>query len=327
MNILLSTYNGEQFLRAQLESFSAQSYGNWILYWRDDGSTDGTVGMIRSYAEGLAPGRCVESPSSGPHIGASESFLILLRESTDADAIAFADQDDVWLPEKLQHAVAYITESGARPMLYCARQFLVDANLRGHKLSLMHPLTPGFPACLTQNIATGNTLVMNRAAAALVAGMTPPYHTVHDWWSYIVVSSCGGRIVFDGRPQVLYRLHPHNLIGSERSMPARALTALRRGPGIFMTMMRRHVEALAGHAAQLTPQARHDLRIIQSALQGGVRARIAALRCKGFQRRTMIENLLFAYWFLTDKGLPAVLPAKDAGPLPHWATREHRAAE
>jgi glycosyltransferase involved in cell wall biosynthesis len=327
VNILLSTYNGARFLQAQLESFSAQHYENWILHWRDDGSTDDSVSMIRSYAEGLPAGRCVESPSSGPHIGAAESFLTLLGECADADAIAFADQDDVWLPRKLQNAVQHIAESGDHPVLYCARQFLVDEALLGQRRSPLHEAAPGFPACLAQNIATGNTLVMNRAAAALVAGMTPPEHTVHDWWSYMVVSACGGRIIFDACPQVLYRLHPHNLIGSARSTPARAFGAVRRGPGIFMTMMRRHVDALAAHAAQLTPQARHELRIIQSALQGGVRARIAALRCNGFRRRTAIENLLFAYWFLTDRGLPAMLSAKDNGPRPHWATRERPAAE
>lgn len=327
VNILLSTYNGARFLQAQLESFSAQHYGNWILHWRDDGSTDDSVAMIRSYAEALPPGRCVESPSSGPHMGAAESFLTLLGECADADAIAFADQDDVWLPRKLQNAVEHIAEAGEHPVLYCARQLLVDEALRGQKLSIMHDRAPGFPASLAQNIATGNTLVMNRAAAALVAGMKPPEHTVHDWWSYIVVSACGGRIIFDARPQVLYRLHPHNLIGSAHSMPGRALAAIRRGPRVFMTMMRRHVDALAGHAAQLTPQARHELRIIQSALQGGIRARITALRCNRFRRRTATENLLFAYWFLTDRGHPAMLTAKDTGPRPHWASRERPAAE
>jgi hypothetical protein len=167
----------------------------------------------------------------------------------------------------------------------------VNEALQGARLSVLHSPPPNFPACLTQNIANGNTLVMNAAAAALVAGMEWPEGTVHDWWSYIVVSACGGDIMFDEQPQVLYRLHKNNLIGSAK--PARALAAMRRGPGIFMTMMRRHAETLAAQAGLLTPQARQDLRIVQRALDGGVWARLKALKCARFRRRTGLENLLF----------------------------------
>jgi hypothetical protein len=68
-----------------------------------------------------------------------------------------------------------------------------------------------------------------------------------------------------------------------------------------MTMMHRHAEILAASANHLTPQARHDLKTIQSALQGGIAARLAALRCTRFRRRTLLENLLFSLWFITEK--------------------------
>ncbi|WP_291425590.1 glycosyltransferase [Acidocella sp.] len=300
ITILLSTYNGEQFLKAQLESFTAQRYTCWTVFWRDDGSTDGTLPIMRAFTA-ANPGRCMEAASSGPHLGAAESFLTLLRESHGAEMVAFSDQDDVWLADKLQHAMESLRPAGNEPALYCARQYLVDAALRGTKLSALHANTPGFPASLTQNIANGNTLVMNAPAAMLVAGLGRPEGTVHDWWSYIVVSACGGRIIFDPRPQVLYRLHKNNLIGSSRPLPARALAAIRRGPKIFMTMMHRHADILAAGASHLTPQARHDLKSIQSALQGGLAARLAALRCTRFRRRTLLENLLFSLWFITEK--------------------------
>jgi hypothetical protein len=84
-------------------------------------------------------------------------------------------------------------------------------------------------------------------------------------------------------------------------MPARALAAIRRGPVTFLTMMRRHVDMLATQASRLTPQARQDLKLIQSALRGGFVERVAALRCPRFRRRTMLENLLFGFWFLTSR--------------------------
>ena len=83
--------------------------------------------------------------------------------------------------------------------------------------------------------------------------MGSPEGTVHDWWSYIVVSACGGIVFYDPEPRVLYRLHKNNLIGSARPLPARAIAAMQRGPEIFMTMMRRHVEALAAQPERLAP--------------------------------------------------------------------------
>lgn len=328
--ILLSTYNGARFLTAQLDSFLTQSYPNWVLVWRDDGSSDGSVAVVREFAARTGAGRCVESVSSGPHLGAAHSFLTLLSECQGYELIAFADQDDVWLPEKLQHAVQRIGQEGEQAVLYCARQLLVDAELQGAKLSAAHGNPLGFPACLTQNIANGNTLVMNQAAAALVVNMGQPEGTIHDWWSYIVVSACGGKVIFDERPQVLYRLHKANLIGKARPLPLRALAALRRGPGVYMTMMRRHADALAAHAGLLPPQTRRSLKRIQAALDGGVLPRLKALSCPRLRRSTKLENLLFAYWFISEKPMTAAskLAARQSPlPLPHWAPREHKAAE
>jgi len=299
VTILLSTYNGETFLRQQLDSFKTQSLADWRLLWRDDGSTDNTVAIMREFAAEIGPGRCVESPGSGPHYGAAPSFLRLLAEAADEPIVAFADQDDVWLPDKLLRAVTQIREAAGAPALYCARQFLVDENLRGHRLSARHSNAPGFPACLTQNIANGNTLVMNQAAARLVVGMPSPEGTVHDWWSYIVVSACGGQIMFDPQPQVLYRLHKGNLIGRARPMIGRAIAAMRRGSGIFMTMMRRHASTLAANPEILAPSAVEDLDLIQSGLTGSLARRFGALRCPRFKRRTALETILFRYWFIT----------------------------
>ncbi len=129
--VILSTYNGERFLHAQLASFLDQKHANWSLFWRDDGSSDSTVAIMRDFAAILPPGRCVESPGSGPHLGAAPSFLALLRECAGhgCTAIAFADQDDVWLPDKLSNAMAWLASAGDTPALYCARQFLVNETL------------------------------------------------------------------------------------------------------------------------------------------------------------------------------------------------------
>jgi glycosyltransferase involved in cell wall biosynthesis len=328
--ILLSTYNGTPFLAEQLESFLTQDYGNWVLHWRDDGSSDETVSMMRDFASRVGPERCVESRSSGPHMGAAKSFLALLSENLAAEAVAFADQDDVWLSHKLSRAACAMVDAGETPALYCARQILVDEALRGAVLSAMHRDEGGFPASLTQNIANGNTLVMNASAASLVATMGLPEGTVHDWWSYIVVSACGGRVIFDERPGVLYRLHKNNLIASAGPVYARAMAALKRGSRIFMTMMHRHAETLAQQPNRLTPQARRDLRLIQEGLEGGLAAKLLALQCPRFRRRTALENVLFFYWFVTD-GLTTKSARRNAARrqtvLPAWAPKENTVSD
>jgi glycosyltransferase involved in cell wall biosynthesis len=300
LTILLSTYNGSRFLRDQLKSFCSQSFTNWTLYWRDDGSTDGSACIMRTFAAEQPQGRVIESPMSGPHFGAGHSFLTLLTEVVGSQMVAFADQDDVWLENKLRYAVDHLLTANDGPALYCARQYLVNDRLEVTRLSMMSSNRSSFPACLTQNVANGNTLVMNRQAADLVASMGQPEGTMHDWWSYITVAACGGKIIFDERPTIFYRLHGNNLIGSARPMPGRAWAALQRGPTVFLTMLRRHIQALGVHQSRLSPSARRDLERIWTALNGGMLARFRALRCPGFRRRTILENTLFMYWFMTN---------------------------
>ena len=316
--ILLSTYNGAPYLQVQLNSFLAQTHEDWVLHWRDDGSTDETLHIMAAFTAKIGAGRCIQSPSTGPHLGAARSFLALLTETVraetmrtgglGADLVAFADQDDVWLPEKLDAALAMLAPAGEAPALYCARQYLVDETLGNAKLSAMHRQNPSFPACLTQNIANGNTLVMNAAAASLIAASGYPAESVHDWWSYIVVSACGGTVMFDERPHVLYRLHKHNLIGRSQPWHRRALAALRRGPLVYMTMMHRHADLLEELAGRMPAQARQDLRLVQAGLRGGLTEKIAALRCSRFRRRTWLETLLFAWWFINSE--PPSRPAQ-----------------
>src|SRR5438874_2669441 len=123
--ILLSTFEGEGYLGEQLESFLAQTHRDWVLYWRDDGSSDRTVEVVEAFARGPAAGRVVPLAAPEGRRGANESFLRLLRTTLatepDAEAIAFADQDDVWLPEKLARGRDALARVPAEtPALYCS---------------------------------------------------------------------------------------------------------------------------------------------------------------------------------------------------------------
>ena len=297
--ILLSTYNGAPFLPEQLHSLLAQTHRDWVLYWRDDGSSDGTRAIAAAFLGALPKGRTVTLRDGG-RVGGTESFLRLLRTACAADhaAFAFADQDDVWLPEKLARGLAALhpVPDGV-PALYCARQMLVDARLR--PIGLSPPIRrPGFPAALTQNVATGCTVLLNRAAAELVGRSQPPAAAMHDWWSYLLVAAAGGQVLADDVPVVLYRQHGGNVVGAPAGRLRRGAAAMRRGPGAFMRIFRQHVAALAEQADLLSPAAAAQVADLERALRGGWLPRLKALSLPGLGRQTGVETALFRLWFL-----------------------------
>lgn len=295
--VLLSTYDGAPFLGDQLASLLAQTCADWTMLWRDDGSRDGTPETVTAWMRGAGRGRCRAIGPPG-HLGPTPSFMVLLRAAADADLVAFADQDDVWLPEKLARGAAALDAvPPGTPALYCARQVLVDAGLG--RIGVSAPIRPlGFPAALTQNVATGCTVMMNRAAAALIAGSEPPSTSLHDWWSYLVVVAAGGRLVVDPAPVVLYRQHPGNLVGSPPSTARRAVAALRRGPGVFMHVMRENVAALRAQPGLVSTPNQAVLDRIHAGLNGGIGPRLLALGTPGLRRQTWAETMLFRIWFM-----------------------------
>lgn len=300
--VLLATFEGARFLPEQLASLAAQTHTDWVLYWRDDGSQDGTPALV----ENAAGPRLRPCPGPAMRLGPAANFLFLLREAVrdpENAFFAFCDQDDVWQEEKLARALARLRREGLEaedgtPLLYCAGAELVDAHLRPLGLLRPPPLPPAFPASLTENIATGCTIVLDRHAAERIAASTPPPEVMHDWWSYSLVSAAGGRIIIDPEPVLRYRQHGTNAIGARRSAMARALRALARGAGPFMAIFRAHVRGLRQNAALLSPAAQGEVTAIAEALESGARGRFRLLFRRGLRRHRPLETLLFRLWLL-----------------------------
>ncbi len=297
--ILLSTRNGAAFLDAQLDSLLAQSHAEWQIFWRDDGSSDATPEVMRRFAAGAGAGRVVDLNDNAGRLGITSSFLALLRRAPRGRVVAFADQDDVWLPEKLARGVAALGRVAAgRAGLYCARQVLVAADLSPIRESPRVRGDVGFPHAMTQNIATGCTVMLNPDAADLLAEAYAPADTLHDWWAYVLVSACGGEVLADQAPTVLYRQHERNAVGVPLSPVLRSWAALRRGPHVFMRTFRAHMGALEAQAHLLSPAAREALGLITAGLHDGWQKRLRALGHPGLRRQNWAETQLFRLWFL-----------------------------
>ena len=312
-SVLLSVHNGAALLNEQLDSLVAQSDPNWLLLWRDDGSSDGSHALVARFAAGTGAGRVRRLDAPTGRLGVAASFLALLRAAPeDAARFAFCDQDDIWLPGKLARAAAALAAvPEGTPALYCARQVLVDAGLRRIGVSPNAPRGGGLSNALVQNIATGCTVVLNRAARRQVLAAQPPSGTLHDWWAYLVVAATGGRVIFDPEPAVLYRQHGANVMGGKAGLAARVLAALRRGPERFLRRVAANAVALAIHPG-LTPEARRMLDALEELRAPGPLSRLRALRRIGLRRQARAEGLLLAALFALQP-LPA---AGGGGPAP-----------
>lgn len=204
----MSTYNGERFIDEQLRSILDQLPADSILMVRDDGSWDGTVARIQALGD-----RRIHL-TLGKNVGFARSFLTLLcMAPSDSDMVMFSDQDDVWLPDKIQRAWLHLQLHVSMPALYGSAQMLVDESL-----NLLQPTSPwlrepSFINALAENIITGCTAAINQPALTLLqkAGV-PKGVQFHDWWLYLVISAFGVVIV-DKQPTLLYRQHHANLIG------------------------------------------------------------------------------------------------------------------
>jgi glycosyltransferase involved in cell wall biosynthesis len=213
VNVLLPVYNGVRYLCEQLQSIETQTLPVAQITVRDDGSTDGSDVLVREWAEGRPNVRWLQ----GPRLGAVNSFFALLESCGDeCDYFAFADQDDVWLPDKIERAVVSLGRHGTEePAMYCSRVEYVDESL-GHIGYSRIPKKIDFTNALVENVATGCTVVLNRSARNLIRKRVPQKTLMHDWWCYLVVSALG-RVVFDERPGIKYRQHAGNVIGGTSS--------------------------------------------------------------------------------------------------------------
>jgi glycosyltransferase involved in cell wall biosynthesis len=224
IQILMSTYNGEKYLPEQMDSLLSQSLCKSkdmevTIRIRDDGSTDKTCHILQEYAEKYPQIQYKKEKNTG----VIESFFRLMDDSDrDADFLAFCDQDDVWMPEKLERALDKIQEKSGdkteeKPILYCGRPLHVDENLNPvDTVWQTGKLRPSFGNALVENICIGCTAVINRPLADLLRLEHPEFTIMHDRWIYLL-ASCFGEVIYDEKPHIKYRQHGDNTVGMKRN--------------------------------------------------------------------------------------------------------------
>ena len=220
--ILMGTYNGQAFLAEQLLSIENQSHKDWRLVMSDDGSTDDTLAIAKTFQEKWGKDRL--EIRQGPKQGFCANFLSLACDPTiKADFYAFADQDDIWMVDKLSIAQAYFNAHNHTDLsrAYCGRTQQVDEHSKLLGCSPLFSLPRSFRNALVQSIAGGNTMVFNQAAKELLEKAGLQQVVSHDWWVYQLVKGAGGNVYYDPEPTILYRQHDGCLVGSNNGFRAK----------------------------------------------------------------------------------------------------------
>ena len=220
IEVVLPTFNGAAYLAEQVASIHQQTLRPQRLLVRDDGSSDGTQALLAELQQNY--GAWLHLLPSENNLGCSANVNRLL-EATEAPYVALADQDDVWLPHKLEASLALLQQMERRhgieqPLLVHSDLTLIDVD--GHALGCTYlqrqrldPLRASPEHLLFTNVVTGCTVLLNRALLNQALPI-PSEALMHDWWLALVASH-QGQITFLSDPTVLYRQHGANVLGAQ----------------------------------------------------------------------------------------------------------------
>ena len=314
--MLLATYNGELYLEQQIDSILNQDYPNLRLLVSDDGSSDGTVTLLKQYAARF-PDRVHLLEESRRTGHPKRNFLRLMTAST-ADYVCFSDQDDVWLEDKVSvtmEAMQRLEDRHGRttPALVFTDLRVVDDRLE--TLSHSYWKRAGINAqnvhllsrLLCENVVTGCTVMINRSLCDLAVQM-PEEAEMHDWWVALLAATFGVAEMVP-RATMLYRQHESNVIGSRDqdlnpvSIASRTISDKNRQRQRLRC--EQQAEALLRvHGEQMTAEKR---QILEAFLVSG-RSESAFIRVKtmmqyGFFRSSLLKNIATAIQLFRSRSI------------------------
>ena len=223
MAICMATYNGEKYVEEQIDSIGAQSYSDWVLFIRDDNSSDETVRIIRRCIEKyqdkivLIEDKKLQGGSSKKNFA---GILNWVDQNCKFRYFMFSDQDDYWLPTKVETSIKMVKRLEADydgPVLVHTDLKVVDQNLQilGEsfvKYRALNPAIKDINHLLVQNNITGCTMCWNEKLNRII-NLSDDNVAMHDWWMALV-AACFGKIEFISEPTILYRQHGNNVVGA-----------------------------------------------------------------------------------------------------------------
>lgn len=217
--VMMSTYNGEKYIREQLDSILAQAHVNITLAIRDDGSTDKTIDILREYSDRYS---CI-SLVCGENLGYAGSFwTLLLTAPCTYDYYAFSDQDDMWEPDKTAAAIYALRQSDNPVSLYASALQVTDDKLNILYKNDFPGLTISLGSATTRPRLSGCTMVFGKGLLELCR----TYDIIkgegsclsHDVAVYLTCLACGGRVMFSKKSYIRLRRHEQTVTGHGKSI-------------------------------------------------------------------------------------------------------------
>ena len=314
IHIILATYNGEQYLRRQLDSI-LQSYEDFCLHIFDDGSTDATAEILQEY-QTMCPNR-IKISCNAQNLGCTRNFLNGIKtvydelkteavsveagQSAERHYFMFCDQDDIWYPEKLS-----ITQKAMRklekkygsdvPLLVFTDAVVTDAN--GEEIApsfieqnKLNPYAVSTARVLTENKCIGCTSMMNEELVQLLTEV-PEQARYHDWWMALLATSFG-RMSYLNRKTLSYCQHGGNVVGVQKftSYVKNRLLSLKKQKEMLLATQQQAAEFLAIYGDVLTEDKTKVIEAFATlSEQSFMRRRINVLRY-GFFKTGLIRNI------------------------------------
>lgn len=211
VDILMATYNGEQFVGEQIESILAQTCTDWRLIVHDDGSTDRTVAIINEFCQ--RDSRILLVDTDTKHLGVARNFIRLLNFS-DSDFVMFCDQDDIWLPTKVEKMLAAISEKdNSRPQAVFSNAFLWNETrgIISNRNTLYYPRH--IRELLFLNSGVQGAAAIFNAKMREIVRIPLDFYAMHDH-VLTLAAVLLGEIDYIDQPLMKYRQHEHNVTGN-----------------------------------------------------------------------------------------------------------------
>lgn len=208
VQVLMSSYNGEKYIREQIDSILAQQGINVKLLIRDDGSSDSTCDILKEYES-----KKLLEVIYGENIGVFKSFLTLVDVCNQADYYAYSDQDDVWMSDKMSVGVKQIEKNDEDiSLLYCSALQRVNEKLEYQDIQSFRGLKTNIYSALVRERLAGCTFVFNNELRKLLNGSSKlSINYSHDSWTVLICYACGGKVLFDNVPHILFRRYGTNV--------------------------------------------------------------------------------------------------------------------
>ena len=288
VTVLLATFNGVSFLNEQLTSLSAQQNVDIEVFVNDDGSTDGTLQILETWRDkGL-----VVSISESTGVGSTKAFLKLLQECDEKPYVAFCDQDDIWEKDKLTSQVNFVR--GTLPMMStCSRIYIDESGSEIGKSKVLQN-SPSFENACFENIAPGNTTLLNNSAIKIVNTLKSPPINHYDSWIYLLISTFG-KVNYIPLHLVRYRLHSANSVGLRKTSYRKSIQGIRN----FLSQQEFLVEKKSEF---LSPSQKAHLSTISSFVkEGSLRKKIALLPRLRIDRQSCLDSFVLKFLLLFVK--------------------------